>query len=60
MFKYKLRWTDGSDAGEHECSTVIHPREIVWVGGGQRLCVVELLPCEAASPYTAVLVVEPA
>jgi hypothetical protein len=55
VYKYKLRWADGSDAGEHECSSVIHPHEIVWIGGGRRLHVLEVMPVEAGSPFVALL-----
>ena len=59
VFKYRLRWADGSDAGEHEDSEAIKPHEILWIGGGRRLRVLELTPIdEKDSRFAGVLTVE--
>src|SRR5262249_13686532 len=59
VFKYRLRWADGSDAGEHEDSEAIRPHEILWLGGGRRLHVLEVAPRdEERSAFDGVLTVE--
>jgi hypothetical protein len=58
VFKYRLRWVDGSDAGEHEDSEAIKPHEILWIGGGRRLRVLEVTPDKHDSPFAGVLTVE--
>jgi len=59
VFKYRLQWADGSDACEHEDSEAIKPNEILWIGGGRRLRVLELASvADDDSRFDAVLTVE--
>jgi len=62
MFKYKLHWADGSDAGEAEYAVNIKPGELVWLRGGRQVRVLDLIPIEPEddSPYEGLLRVETA
>ena len=60
MFKYRLHWADGSDAGEAEYAVLIKPGEIVWLSGGREARVLDLVPLDERedSRYDGLLRVE--
>lgn len=59
MFKYRLFWADGGDAGEAEYAVNNKPGEIVWANGTQQLRVLDVVPVEEDdSPYVGLLKVE--
>ena len=59
MFRYKLYWADGSEAGEAAYATNIRPGETVLVGNGRELRVLDVVPVdEEGSPYVGLLKVE--
>ena len=61
MFRYKLYWQDGSEAGDAAYADNVNPGEVVLMGSGQRLRVLELNPVdEDDSPYVGLLKVAPA
>lgn len=57
MFKYRLHWEDGSDAGDAEYAVNIKPGEIVWLRDGKQARVLDLVPIddEEDSPYVGLL-----
>jgi hypothetical protein len=57
-YRYRMIWADGADAGERESSVPISPREILWIGGGRRLRVIDVLPADEHSEYAGLLKVE--
>lgn len=61
MFKYRLFWADGSEAGEAAYAVNIRPGDEIHVGTGRRLTVVDVVPAneEEDSPYVGFLMVEP-
>ena len=58
----RLHIEDGSDAGEATYSVMIRPGEEIFVGAGQRLRVVDVVPFdeEDESPFVGLLQVEAA
>jgi hypothetical protein len=61
MFRYKLYWADGSEAGDAAYADYVNPGEEVLIGAGQRLRVLELVPVEEEdSPFVGLLMVKPA
>ena len=59
VFRYRLHWTDGSDAGEAEYAVGIRPGELIWLRDGRRVTVVDLVPLGQAR-YDGLLMVEAA
>jgi len=61
MFKYRIHWADGTEAGEAEYAVNIHPGELVWIRDPYRqvrvLDLIETEP-EDESPYDGLLRVE--
>jgi hypothetical protein len=62
MFRYRMHFADGSDAGEATYAVMITPGEEVLVGNGKRLRVLDVVPFEDEddSPFTGLLEVETA
>lgn len=61
MFRYKLYYPDGSEAGDTAYMDNVNPGEVVLIGRGLRLRVLDVVPVdEEDSPYTALLKVEAA
>jgi len=60
MFKYRLFWADGSEAGEAAYALTIQAGDLIWVSQPNRqLRVVDLVPVEEEeSEYTGFLKVE--
>jgi hypothetical protein len=60
LYRYRLHWQDGSDAGEAHYAVNIKPGETIWTGDGRKLHVLDVMPVEEDdSPYTGLLRVEP-
>jgi hypothetical protein len=52
MFRYKLHWADGSEAGEAEYAITIKAGELIWIRGNRQVRVLDLVPVEEEdSPY---------
>jgi hypothetical protein len=61
MFKYRLYWADGIEAGEAEYAVNIKVGEMIWANGNQQLRVLDLVPIDdPTSPYVGLLKVESA
>jgi hypothetical protein len=61
MPKYRLLSEDGDELGEASYAVWIKPGEIVHVGAGERLRVLDVVPVEEEdSPYVGLLRLEPA
>jgi len=62
MFRYKIHWADGSEAGEAEYAVNIKVGELVWLRGNRQVRVLDLVPLEDedASRYQGLLRVEAA
>lgn len=61
MFKYRLFWADGSEAGEAAYAVNIRPGETIHVANGRMLRVLDVVPVEEEdSPYVGLLKVEAA
>lgn len=62
MFKYRIHWADGSDAGEAEYAVNIKPGEIVWLRDGRKVRVLDLVTIakDEGSRYVGLLRVEAA
>ena len=61
MFRYKLHWADGSEAGEAEYAVNIKPGELIWIRGNRQVRVVDVAPVEdGESEYVGLLKVVPA
>jgi len=61
MFRYKLHWPDGSEAGEAEYAVNIKAGELIWIRGNRKVRVLDLVPVpEEDSPYDGLLRVEAA
>jgi hypothetical protein len=59
MFRYRLHWADGSDAGEAEYALNIRPGDIVWLRGGEQARVLDLVPLQPSdSPFVGLLRLE--
>jgi len=59
MFKYRLFWADGSEAGEAAYAVNIKPGELVWIRGNRQVRVLDVVPVEEeGSPYKGLLKVE--
>jgi hypothetical protein len=59
VFRYKIHLEDGDDAGEATYADCINPGEEIHVGSGQRIRVLDVVVFEDASPFVALLRVEP-
>lgn len=58
MFRYKLHWADGSEAGEASYAINIKVGDLVWISQPTRrqLRVLDLVPVEEEdSPYVGLL-----
>jgi len=44
MFRYKIHWADGSEAGEAEYAVNINAGELIWLRGNRRVRVLDLVP----------------
>jgi len=56
MFRYKLHWADGSEAGEASYAMNINAGDLIWAGDGRKLHVLDVVPVEEEdSPYTGLL-----
>jgi hypothetical protein len=61
VFRYKLYFEDGSEAGEAAYAVYVNPGEFVLIGAGQRLRVLDVVPVdEERSPFIGLLKVEAA
>jgi hypothetical protein len=61
LFRYKLVWADGKDAGRAAYQADIRPGDTILNYRGQWLCVLAHTPIyEQDSPYDGLLQVEPA
>jgi hypothetical protein len=61
VFRYKLHFEDGTEAGDAAYMDFVNVGEFVWLGPGVKLLVVDAVPVEEEdSPYTALLKVEAA
>jgi hypothetical protein len=59
VFRYRLHWRDGSDAGEAAYAVDIQPGELIWLRDGTRVTVVDLVPLPKTR-YDGLLMVEAA
>jgi hypothetical protein len=59
MFRYKLHYADGSDAGDAAYADWVNVGEEVMLGPGQTVRVIAVVPVDEISPCTALLRVEP-
>lgn len=46
MFRYRMQFADGSDAGEATYAVMIKPGEEVLIGNGRRLLVLDVVPID--------------
>ena len=61
MYRYRLFYEDGSDAGEATYAVLIRPGEEILTGDGRRLWVKTLVPNEDKStPVVGLLMVQSA
>ncbi len=61
MFKYRLHWADGEDAGEAEYAVNIRPGDLIHDRDGGKLRVLDLVPVEDEdAKYDGLLRVEAA
>jgi len=61
VFRYRLHFEDGSDAGEATYSVLVKPGEEILVGNGRRFRVLDVVPFdEEESPFVGLLKVEAA
>jgi len=59
MFKYRLFWPDGSEAGEAAYAVYIQAGETILVGSGRKLRVLDAVPVdEPDSEYVGLLKVQ--
>jgi hypothetical protein len=59
VFRYRLYTADGDEVGEATYAVMIKPGEVVYLGDGQELRVLDVLPVEETdSPYIGLLKVE--
>ena len=61
MFTYRLRWADGTDAGEATYGFYVNVGDEILISDGgkiRRLRVLDDLPAPDGSPYDGVLEVE--
>ena len=57
LYRYRLHWEDGSDAGEAHYAVNIKPGETIRTGDGRKLRVLELVPVDEDSLYVGLLLV---
>ena len=59
VYRYRLHYEDGSDAGEAHYAVGINPGETIWTGDGRKLHVLDVVPVEEEdeSPYVGLLMV---
>jgi hypothetical protein len=60
VFRYKLHWADGSDAGDAAYADFVTVGNEVMLGPGKTVRVLAVVEIDEISPYTALLQVEPA
>ena len=60
MFRYRLFWDDGVDAGEAEYDVSIEPDDTVRLPDGQEVRVLEVVETAKDSPYEGLLMVQAA
>jgi hypothetical protein len=62
MFRYRVHFKDGSDAGEATYAQMIRPGDEIHLVGGQRFRVIDLVRFEEEdeSPFVGLLQVEAA
>ena len=59
MFRYKIHWADGSEAGEAEYAINIKVGDLIWISQPNRqLRVLDLVPVDEGSPFSGLLSVE--
>jgi hypothetical protein len=59
MYRYKLHYADGGDAGEAAYAMHIKPGDVIMAAGTQQVRVLDLVPVgEEGSPYVGLLRVE--
>lgn len=58
MFRYKLHYADGSEAGDCAYADWVNAGETVMLGPGKTLRVLSVVPIEEESPYVGLLMVE--
>ena len=46
MFRYRLHWEDGSDAGEAPYAVSVNVGDAIYVGKGDKLKVLDVVPVE--------------
>jgi hypothetical protein len=46
LYRYRLHYTDGSDAGTVHYAAMIQPGEIIFTGDGRKPRVVDLVPVD--------------
>lgn len=60
MFRYRLYWQDGEEAGEATYVSLVKPGEAIWVAGAKQLRVVDVVELEPGEAYAGLLMVEAA
>ena len=61
MFRYKLYFEAGSEAGDAAYADNVNPGEVILIGSGQKLLVLAVVPVdEEGSPFFGLLRVEEA
>ena len=60
MFRYKLYFEDGSEAGDAAYADNVNPGEVILIGSRQRLRVLDVVPVDQDddSPFVGLLKVE--
>jgi hypothetical protein len=61
VFRYKMHYEDGSEAGDAAYADNVNPGDELMLGPGKFVKVLDVVPVEdvAGSPYVALLRVEP-
>jgi hypothetical protein len=61
LYRYKLHWADGSEAGDASYAINIKPGDLIWIPSPNRqLRVLELVEIAEADSYKGLLKVEAA
>ena len=59
MFRYKMHYPDGSEAGDGAYADNVNPGDALMLGPGRFVRVLELVPVDVeGSPYVALLKVQ--
>jgi hypothetical protein len=58
LYRYRLHYEDGGDAGEAHYAVMIRPGETIWTGDGRKLRVLDAVPVhEEDSKFVGLLMV---